>query len=77
MTPQNWADFIGAMEHTPPSGVPSTGERLLLALALCEPQWLPAMYRDHDHQARWQRLDEARLHGLLLWTQRPGTRPKN
>lgn len=52
MTPQDWADFIGAMEHTPPSGVPSTGERLLLALALCEPRWLPAMYRDDDHHRR-------------------------
>ena len=71
MTPEKWADFIERHEDAEVYGGYSTGQQLLLALALCKPEWLPPGYeRDINNRGRWWRLDSEQIEGILVWCDR-------
>jgi hypothetical protein len=63
------ARFIEAWRDRPVDRGLSTGEQLLLALALCKPEWLPDGYDQPRHgQSRWWRLEDEQLMGILVWS---------
>lgn len=67
--PARWARFIEAHRNAAPYHAYSTGECLLLALALCKPEWLPEGYeRQSADSKRWWRLDDEQVLGIMLWS---------
>lgn len=67
--PPRWAKFIEDHRDAEVNRGYSTGEQLLLALALCKPEWLPYGYdRCSTDQKRWWRLDDEQVLGILLWS---------
>jgi len=71
MTAKEWAEYIETYRHIPPENGPSSGQKVMLALALCNPAWLPDHYRqDEDDTARWRRLDIDQIQGILLWAKK-------
>jgi hypothetical protein len=69
MSPEQWAHYIEEMADVPPTTEVSARARALLAIAFCEPEWMPADCRRDAPHAVWERLTVPQWQGLVRWSQ--------
>lgn len=68
MKAEDWADVIEIVSGEDPRRVPGTdAQRTMMAIALCNPAWLPERLAERDIRECWRLLDEAQVHGILIW----------
>ncbi|MEW5881943.1 MAG: hypothetical protein AB1761_16025, partial [Pseudomonadota bacterium] len=64
-----WSAYLEAMDGVAPTAEVPAQARALLAIAFCEPGWIPPELRRDAPQAVWEALTVSQLRGLLHWSQ--------
>jgi hypothetical protein len=59
---------IRQAKHEGPDNVTgSTSQMIMIALALCDPEFLPRGYKDCEPEDRWRRLDDVQREAVVSW----------
>lgn len=69
LSPHQWSVYLEAMDGVAPTAEVSPQARALLAIAFCEPGWIPPELRRNAPQAVWERLTVSQWQGLVRWSQ--------
>jgi hypothetical protein len=69
LDPHQWSAFLEAMDGVAPTVEVPAQARALLAIAFCEPAWIPPDLRRDAPQALWERLTVSQWRGLVRWSQ--------